>query len=327
MRAVVCEQFGPPETLVVREVAAPAKLGGSDVRIAVHAAGVNYPDTLIIQGKYQFRAEPPFTPGSELAGEVLAVGDKVSHLKAGDKVMTMMPFGAYAEEVVCNAAGVWPVADELDYVSAAALPMAYGTSLYALRQRARLQAGETLLVLGAAGGVGLAAVELGKLMGARVIAAASSSEKLAVCREHGADETINYVDENLKERVKALTRGQGADVIYDPVGGDFTQTAMSCINWNGRLLVIGFAAGGIPEIAVNRILLKNCAVTGVFWGASLMREPQENQNNFADIAQWLAQGKLHPHVSHRYALAETGQALNDMLARKAIGKLVVQVRS
>ncbi|MGH8531028.1 MAG: NADPH:quinone oxidoreductase family protein [Nevskiales bacterium] len=326
MRAIVCKQFGPPEQLVLEDVPAPAKLAPGDVHIRVHAVGVNFPDTLIIQGKYQFRAEPPFTPGGEVAGEVLAVGEKVKQFKPGDRVVTVQTHGGLAEEMVCTAMGVLPAPAGMDYVEAAAYPMAYGTSYYALKQRGRLKAGETLLVLGAAGGVGLTAVELGKLMGARVIAAASSDEKLAVCKQQGADEVINYAREDLKERVKALTKGQGADVIYDPVGGDFTQTSLSCINWDGRLLVIGFASGPIPSIAANRLLLKSCSLVGVFWGASMMREPQANMENFRQLAQWHAEGKLKPHVSKTYELKDASQALSDMLARKATGKLVVKVR-
>ncbi len=326
MRAILCKQFGPPEQLVLEDIPAPTKVGPGDVRIAVHAVGVNFPDTLIIQGKYQFRAEPPFTPGGEVSGEVIAAGEKVKHFKPGDKVVTVQTHGGFAEEMVCNAAAVLPAPAGMDYVSAAAYPMAYGTSYYALKQRGRLKAGETLLVLGAAGGVGLTAVELGKLMGARVIAAASSDEKLAVCKQQGADEVINYAKEDLKERVKALTKGQGADVIYDPVGGDFTQTCLSCINWDGRLLVIGFASGPIPSIAANRLLLKSASLVGVFWGASMMREPQANMENFHQLARWHAEGKLKPHVSKTYPLEQASQALIDMLARKAQGKLVVKVK-
>ncbi len=325
MKAIVCKELGPPESLVVEELESP-KLGASNVRLAVHACGVNFPDTLIIQGKYQFRADPPFTPGGEVAGEVIEVGEKVKHLRPGDRVMMVAPYGGYAEEIVVPSMGGWAIPKEMDYVTAAALPMAYGTSLYALKQRGRLQPGETLLVLGAAGGVGLAAVQLGKCLGARVIAAASTDEKLEICKRQGADEVINYSTESLKERVKALTGGQGADVIYDPVGGDLFQECLSAVNWNGRILVIGFASGEIPSVAVNRALLKSSSIVGVFWGASLMREQQANMENFEQLKDWFAEGRIQPQVSKTYALADTAQAMNDLLNRKATGKLVIKVR-
>ncbi len=325
MKAVVCKAFGPPDQLVVDEVESPVPRQ-TEVRIAVHACGVNFPDTLIIEGKYQFRAEPPFSPGGEIAGEVLEVGERVKHLRPGDRVMTVVPYGGFAEEVVVPAMGCFSFPRDMDFETAAAFPMAYGTSYYALNQRGQLKAGETLLVLGAAGGVGLAAVELGKCMGARVIAAASTDEKLEICKKHGADEVINYSDGNLKDKVKALTAGQGADVIYDPVGGDLFQQSLSCINWNGRLLVIGFASGTIPEAAANRALLKSCSIVGVFWGASMMREPQAHMENFAQLDTWFAEHRVQPHVSKTYSLEQAPQAMLDMVGRKAIGKLVVKVR-
>lgn len=326
MKAVVCNAFGPPESLVVDTVDSPSPRE-TEVKLAVHACGVNFPDTLIIEGKYQFRAEPPFTPGGEVAGEVLEVGERVKHLRPGDRVMTVVPYGGFAEETVVPAMGCFPFPKEMDFEIAAAFPMAYGTSYYALNQRGQLKEGETLLVLGAAGGVGLAAVELGKCMGARVIAAASSDEKLEICKQHGADEVINYSDGNLKEKVKALTAGQGADVIYDPVGGDLFQQSLSCINWGGRLLVIGFASGTIPEAAANRTLLKSCSIVGVFWGASMMREPQIHQENFAQLDTWFGNRGIQPHVSKTYSLEEAPQAMLDMVNRKAVGKLVVKVRN
>ena len=324
MKAIVCQELGPPEKLLLGELPEPA-MGPQDVRIAVRACGVNFPDTLIIQGKYQFKASPPFAPGAEMAGEIIEVGEKVRHLKPGDRVMTVQPAGGFAEQAVFPAAAALPVPRNMDDCTAAAFPMAYGTSMYALKQRARLQKDETLLVLGAAGGVGLAAVQIGKAMGARVIAAASTDEKLALCRENGADEVINYSDGTLKEQVKTLTGGQGADVIYDPVGGDAFQQSLSCVNWGGRILVIGFASGEIPQAAINRILLKNCAVTGVFWGASMVREPQENLNNFIQLQEWYESGSIRPHISATYALQDAPQALIDMVSRRATGKLVVKV--
>jgi NADPH2:quinone reductase len=322
VKAIVCKTFGPPEALVYEDV--PSRgLGKSEVRIAVKAAGVNFPDSLIIQGKYQFKAEPPFTPGGEVAGTVIEVGEKVKHVRAGDAVAAMLLTGGYAEEAVTSGDSVMPLPKGMDLTDAAAFPFIYGTTYHALKQRGALAAGETLLVLGAAGGVGLAAVQLGKLMGARVIAAASSAEKLAVCKEHGADELVNYTTDSLKETVKKLTKGQGADVIYDPVGGDLAQDCFSCINWNGRYLVIGFAAGKIPEVALNRLLLKGAAAVGVFWGAFAQREPKLNWENFQQLFAWYTEGKLKPHVSRKYPLAQAGQALRDMLERKVTGKVLL----
>ncbi len=322
MKAIVCKSFGPPDTLAYEDVKSPP-LGKGDVRIAVKAAGINFPDTLIIQGKYQLKATPPFTPGGEVAGTVLEVGEKVKHVRPGDAVAAIVPTGGYAEEVVASGDAVLALPRGMDLVDAAAFPFVYGTTLHALKQRANLKAGETLLVLGAAGGVGLAAVQLGKLMGARVIAAASSDEKLALCKEQGADEVVNYSTTSLKEAVKALTKGQGADVIYDPVGGDLAQDCFSAINWNGRYLVIGFAAGKIPEVALNRLLLKGASAVGVFWGAFVAREPKANWENFQQLFGWYTAGQLKPHISKRYPLAQAATALNDMLARKVTGKIVL----
>ncbi|RFA26186.1 NADPH:quinone oxidoreductase [Alkalilimnicola ehrlichii] len=322
MRAVVCRELGPPESLTVGELE-PAPLNKNEVRIAVHACGVNFPDTLIIQGKYQFKPDLPFAPGSEVAGEIIEVGESVSNCKVGDRVMALTGWGGYAESVTIGAERVLPLPPGMDYVTAAGFPMTYGTSMHALVQRGRLQEGETLLVLGAAGGVGLAAVELGKALGARVIAAASSADKLAIAKEHGADEVINYQEENLKERVKELTDGKGADVIYDPVGGDAFDAAMRAINWKGRLLVVGFASGRIPELPVNLALLKGCEVVGVFWGSFVGREPEKNAENFKRLFGYYAQGKIKPHVCATYPLEDAPKALNDMLQRKAVGKIVI----
>ncbi len=267
MKAVLCKAFGPAETLVLEEVASP-EAKKNEVLMEVHAAGVNFPDTLIIEGKYQFKPPFPFSPGGEASGVVTAVGEKVSHLKVGDRVMALTGWGSFAEEVAVPGYNVMPIPASMDFASAAAFGMTYGTSMHALKQRANLQPGETLLVLGASGGVGLAAVEIGKAMGAKVIAAASSAEKLEVAKAAGADELINYSESNLKDEVKRLTGGQGADVIYDPVGGDLFDAAIRSIAWNGRLLVVGFASGRIPELPVNLPLLKGAAVVGVFWGRS-----------------------------------------------------------
>jgi NADPH:quinone reductase len=322
LKAIVCKTFGPPESLVYEDTNS-RPIGKGDVRIAVKAAGVNFPDTLIIQGKYQLKADPPFTPGGEVAGTVIEAGEKVKHVRPGDAVAALVPTGGYAEEVVAAGDTVIPLPRGMEMTDAAAFPFVYGTSLHALKQRANLKAGETLLVLGAAGGVGLAALQLGKLMGARVIAAAGSAEKLALCKQHGADEVVNYSTESLKDTVKKMTKGQGADVIYDPVGGDLAQDCFSCINWNGRYLVIGFAAGKIPEVALNRLLLKGASAVGVFWGAFVAREPKANWENFQQLFTWYTEGMLKPHVSATYPLAQASRALRDMLDRKVTGKVVL----
>jgi NADPH2:quinone reductase len=325
MKAVLCKAFGPAETLVLEEVASP-EAKKNEVLLQVHAAGVNFPDTLIIEGKYQFKPPFPFSPGGEAAGVVTAVGEKVSHLKVGDRVMALTGWGSFAEEVAVPGYNVMPIPASMDFASAAAFGMTYGTSMHALKQRANLQPGETLLVLGASGGVGLAAVEIGKAMGAKVIAAASSAEKLEVARAAGADELINYSESNLKEEVKRLTGGQGADVIYDPVGGDLFDAAIRSIAWNGRLLVVGFASGRIPELPVNLALLKGAAVVGVFWGSFAQRQPQDNAANFQQLFAWHAEGKLKPLVSQTFPLEQAGEAINTLGQRKAVGKVVVSVR-
>ena len=322
MKAIVCRELGGPETLELRDITLPPP-APNEVRIQVAAAGVNFPDTLQIAGKYQFKATPPFTPGAEVSGVITAVGAKVTAFHVGDRVATLIPIGGYAEEVNANADGVLKLPDSFDLIDAAGFTLVYGTTIHALKQRGQLKAGETLLVLGAAGGVGLSAIQIGKLMGARVIAAASSAEKLALCKAQGADEVIDYTKESLKEAVKKLTRGQGADVIYDPVGGELAQDCFSAINWNGRYLVIGFAAGTIPEIALNRLLLKGAAALGVFWGAFVVREAKLNAENFAQLFAWHAEGKLKPFISKQYPLANAADAMNDLLARKVTGKAVL----
>jgi len=319
MRAVLCKEYGPPESLVVEDVEARGPAEG-EVRIGVHACGVNFPDTLIIKGEYQFKPEMPFSPGGEVAGEILETGSGVTGWKAGDRVIAMTGWGGFAEEVNIDAGRIMPLPDGMDYVTGAGFPMTYGTALYALKQRGELAEGENLLVYGASGGVGLAAVELGKIMGARVIAAASTDDKLTVAHEHGADELINYTTEGrIRDKVKAVTE----DVIYDPVGGDAFDEALRCINWYGRLLVIGFASGRIPQAPANLILLKSCQVVGIFWGAWTAREPKENARNFGQLFQWHGEGRLRPHVSKTYSLDQAPEALNDMLERRVTGKAVL----
>ncbi len=323
MKAILCKSWGLPETLVVEDLPDVVP-GPGQIAIEVQAAGVNFPDVLIIQGKYQFKPELPFTPGSELAGVVRAVGEGVSNFKAGDKVLAFVSQGAFAQQIAVPAQMAMPMPPGLDFDTAAAVTLTYGTSHHAVVDRAQLKAGETMLVLGAAGGVGLAAIEIGKALGARVIAAASSDEKLEVCKQHGADATINYSTQDLREAVKAATDGKGPDVIYDPVGGIYAEPAFRSIAWRGRYLVIGFANGEIPKLPLNLPLLKGASIVGVFWGEFARREPKANAAAMRELMGWMAQGKIRPHISGRYALAETAQALNDMAARKITGKVVIQ---
>ena len=323
MKAVLCKAYGPPESLVFEDVPAPS-LGRSDVRISVRACGVNFPDLLMIQGLYQFKPPFPFSPGAEVSGVVLEVGENVTSFAPGDRVIGMTGWNGFAEEAVVDANKCLKLPETMDFETGAGLPMTYGTSYHALVQRARLKAGEVLLVHGATGGVGTAAVEIGKLLGARVIATAGSDEKLAVLRKHYAVEhLINYRTENFKDRVKELTDGKGADVIYDPVGGDLFEPSLRCIAWDGRLLVVGFASGTIPQVRANLVLLKNCSVIGVFWGAWSAREPEVNAANFAELMKLHAAGKLEPIVSFTYPLERASAALNDLAARKVVGKAVL----
>jgi NADPH2:quinone reductase len=322
MKAVLCKQYGPPESLTFEELPSP-RPGPGEVVVTVKAASVNFPDVLIIQNKYQFKPPLPFSPGSELAGVVKEVGPDVAGCKPGDKVIAFTTYGAFAEEVKLEAARLVPVPQGMDYASAAAFLLTYATSDHALRDRGGLQAGETLLVLGAAGGVGLAAIEIGKALGARVIACASSEDKLAVCREHGADASIDYAREDLRERIKALTGGRGVDVVYDPVGGAYSEPAFRSLAWRGRLLVVGFAAGEIPKLPLNLALLKGASVVGVFWGDFARREPGEFALSVRQLGRWYAEGKLRPHVSQTLPLARAAEALKLMAARQVKGKIVL----
>ncbi len=324
MKAVLCKTYGPPESLVVEELASPVA-GPSEVVLSMKAASVNFPDVLIIQNKYQVKPPLPFSPGSELAGIVKSVGDGVTAFKPGDAVMAITGYGAFAEEVKADAARLLPIPAGMDFASAAAFGLTYATSEHALCDRGALQAGETLLVLGAAGGVGIAAIEIGKVLGARVIACASTDEKLAICREHGADETINYATEDLRERLKSLTGGTGPDVVYDPVGGAYTELALRSIAWRGRLLVVGFAAGEIPKIPLNLTLLKGCSIVGIFWGEFTRREPQRFLEAMAKLGRWFGEGKLKPHISATFPLERAADALTLMAERKVKGKVVVTV--
>jgi len=322
MRAVLCKEFGPPEKLVVEELPSPA-IGKGEARIEVHAASVNFPDLLIIQNKYQFKPPLPFSPGGEVAGVVREVGPGVTAVKPGDRVLATTMWGGFAEEVVVGEDHVAPIPDGMDFVTASAFLMAYGTSHHALVDRAQLKPGETLCVLGAAGGVGLAAVEIGKVLGARVIACASADEKLEVCKEHGADAVVNYAREDLKERIKELTGGKGADVVYDPVGGPFSEAALRSTAWEGRFLVVGFAGGEIPRIPLNLVLLKGCQVVGVFWGSFIAREPERNRQSLAELTRWFEEKKIRPHVSETFPLERAKDALNAMAERRVKGKVVL----
>jgi NADPH:quinone reductase len=326
MKAVLCKSYGPPENLTLEEIADP-QLKKGRVLIDVHSAGLNYPDTLQIAGKYQFQPPFPFTPGSEVAGVVARTDEGVTGLQPGDRVMATCGIGGMAERVAVDAEVVDRIPDAMDFDTAAAFTIAYGTSYYALKQRAQLRLGETLLVLGAAGGVGLAAVEIGKAFGARVIAAASSGEKLEVARRHGADEAINYADGNLKDKIKELTAGNGADVIFDPVGGDLFDQSARAVNWNGRILVVGFASGTIPKYPVNLALLKGCQLVGVFWGAFRKHEPQMCLENCRELFDLYRQQKIKPLISRVFPLEEYAAALNVFLNRQALGKIVLRVRA
>ena len=322
MKALICKQHAPPESLVVEEV--PDLVPTSnEVVVDVHAAAINFPDTLIIQDLYQFKPDLPFSPGGESAGVISAIGDKVKNVKVGDRVISFTGWGGIAEQVVCNSMQVIPMVAEMDFVTASAFVMTYGTSLHALKDRARLKQGETLCVLGASGGVGLAAIEIGKALGAKVIACASTAEKLAVCKDHGADELINYNDQDLKVRIKELTGGKGADVIYDPVGGDYSEAALRSIAWRGRFLVVGFANGEIPKIPLNLALLKGCAITGVFWGDFGKREPMNLMMDLRTLIGWFNDGTIKPHIADTYPLERGAEAIRALMDRKVSGKVVV----
>ena len=322
MKAVVCKAWGPPDSLVVEERADLVPAAGQVV-VDVKAAGVNFPDVLTVQGKYQVKPELPFTPGNEFAGIVRAVGDGVTAYEPGDRVIGFTRTGAFAEQALAPGEMLMPMPADMGFDVAAAITLTYGTSHHAIVDRGALQPGETMLVLGAAGGVGLAAIEIGKALGARVIAAASSPAKLAVCKAHGADVLIDYSKEDLREAIKAATGGRGPDVVYDPVGGVYSEPALRSIAWRGRHLVVGFANGEIPKLPWNLMLLKGASVVGVFWGDFVRREPQANQAAMHQMLGWMAEGKLRPLVSRRYALADTATALNDMAERKVTGKVVI----
>lgn len=324
MKALRCNRFGPPSELSVEEVSLPPP-GATEVLVGVRAAGVNFPDALIIQGKYQIRAEPPFTPGGELSGTVLAVGSEVSRFSVGQAIIGFTGWGAFAEQALVDEQRLIALPQGIPFVIAGSFLMTYGTAYHALVDRAALQPGEWVLVLGAGGGIGLASIEIAKAMGARVVAAASSPEKLEACREHGAYATIDYMKEDLRDQIRTLTGGHGIDVVCDPVGGPFSELALRSLAWRGRHLVIGFADGEIPRVPINLPLLKGCALVGVFWGDFVRREPQRAEDDLRELATWYVDGKINPHVSMRCTLRDTPSAIQAIMQRKLVGKAVVEL--
>lgn len=322
MKALLCKYYGGPDDLAVEDIAEPTA-GPGEAIVDVKAAALNFFDTLIIAGKYQTKPAMPFSPAAEFAGVVKSLGPGVSNVKAGDRVLGYVGYGAARERIAAKADRLVPIPDALDFDRAAGLVVTYGTTLHALKDRGHMREGETLAVLGASGGVGLAAVELGKAMGARVIACASSDDKLAFAKKHGADDTINYASDDLKEALRRVTGGKGADVIYDPVGGAYAEQALRSIAWQGRFLVIGFAAGEIPKIPLNLALLKGCDIVGVFWGSFIERDPVAHRANTQQILDWVVSGKLSAHVQATYPLADAATALKALAARKVMGKIVL----
>jgi NADPH2:quinone reductase len=323
MKAILCRQPGGPDDLTLEDIPDP-KAGPGEAIVKIAAAGLNFFDTLIIAGKYQVKPPFPFSPAAEFAGVVESVGSGVNSVKTGDRVLGYQGYGCARERIAVKAEKLVAAPDHLDFDRAAGLSVTYGTTIHALKDRGKLQAGETLAVLGAAGGTGLAAIEIGKLMGARVIACASSDEKCAFAKQHGADATINYAKADLKEALKQATGGRGVDVIYDPVGGDYAESALRAIAWKGRFLVVGFAAGTIPKLPLNLALLKGCDIVGVYWGAFTDKEPAAQAANMAQIVDWCAQGKLSSHVHAVYPLSDTAKALKDIAARKIMGKAILR---
>ncbi len=325
MKALVCTEHGPAEKLSLELDWPQPECGPTDVVIDIKAAGINFPDTLMIAGKYQFQPEMPFVPGAEGAGVIAEVGAEVENVSVGDEVIFIASNGSFGEKIAMPAAMVIPKPPHLTFVQSAGVAMTYFTSYHALKQRAQLQPGETVLVLGAAGGVGITAVELAKQMGATVIAAASSEEKLELTRKMGADHTINYVTDNLRDRIKEITDGKGVDVIYDPVGGDMAETALRSIAWNGRFLVIGFAAGEIPKIPLNLALLKGAAIVGVFWGAFIQKEAANQMQNTQELWGMFAEKKLSPIVTDVFPLEDYEKAFNQLTERRARGKVIFEI--
>ena len=325
MKAIICDEWCKPEELKFIDVASP-KVEKDTVKIDIYAAGLNFPDTLIIQGKYQFKPAFPFSPGSELAGVVTEVGREVKNFKSGDRVMAAFSHGAFAEEICVPEKKLTKIPDKMDFVTAASMSLTYGTSAYALFQRANIKKEDTILIHGAAGGVGITALEISKNIGSKVIVTAGTNEKLEILKKYGADLCINYSKGEFKEKVKEFTDGKGADIIYDPVGGDVFDQSLRCIAWNGKLLVVGFASGKIPSAPANLPLLKNCSVVGVFWGAWTEREPQGHQQNMKKVFAWWQEGKISPKISKVFPLQDTKDAMYSLINREVIGKAVIKVR-
>jgi NADPH2:quinone reductase len=322
MKAALCKSLDGPAGLVIEDIA-PPQPGAGEVLIAVKAAALNFFDTLITRGKYQSKPELPFSPSAEVAGVIEALGPGMTGVRVGDRVAAYVGWGGAREKVVAKVDAVVPIPDGVSDAVASGISVTYGTAIHGLKDRGHLKAGETVAVLGAAGGAGLAAVEIAKLMGARVIAVASSAEKLAVCREHGADEAVNYASADLKDGLRALTGGRGVDVVYDCVGGDSSEAALRAMAWQGRFLVVGFASGDIPKIPLNLLLLKGCDAIGVFWGEAVKRDPGANRANMRQVLDWIAQGKLAPRIHGTYPLADIREALGVIDRREAVGKVVL----
>ncbi len=325
MKAVICDKWCKPEDLEIIEVDSPT-LDSSNVKIEIHAAGLNFPDTLIIQGKYQFKPAFPFSPGSELAGVITEIGDKVKNFKVGDRVMAAFSHGAFAEEICIPEKKLTRIPDKMDFITAASMSLTYGTSAFALFQRANITKEDVVLIHGAAGGVGITALEISKNIGSSVIVTAGSEEKLKILKKYGADCCINYSDGQFKDKVKEFTNGKGADIIYDPVGGDVFEQSLRCISWNGKLLVIGFASGRIGSAPANLPLLKNCSIVGVFWGAWTEREPYGHHENMNKIFKWWKEGKISPKISKVYSLENVKEAMYSLINREVIGKAVIKIR-
>jgi NADPH2:quinone reductase len=326
MKAIICSEHGGPELLQLIEIATP-EIGTDQVLIDVHYCGVNFPDTLIIQDKYQFKPPLPFSPGGEIAGIVMQIGPDVKNCKVGDRVMALCGWGGMAEQVSVKASHVFPIPSALDLLNASICMYTFGTAFFALKNKAQLKIGQTVLILGAAGGVGSAAIMLAKLMGVKVIAAASSNEKLAYCKLIGADETINYSTENLKGKLKEITNKKGVDIVFDTIGGPLAEEALKSVTWNGHYLIIGFASGVIPQIPFNLALLKGCSVHGIFWGAFAEKESNANRENFIQLIQWIIQGKLKQYIHQIYSLEDAPEAISAMIQRKINGKAVIQIKS
>jgi NADPH2:quinone reductase len=324
MKAALCKSLDGPGAIVIEDIAAPTAAAG-EVVVRVRAAALNFLDTLITRGKYQFKPELPFSPAAEISGVVEAVGDGVDDLEVGQRVCGYIGWNGAREQVAVPAKLMIPIPDGVTDAAAAGVSVTYGTAMHGLKDRGGLKAGESVAVLGASGGAGLAAVEIAKLMGARVFAVASSPEKLAVCRDHGADDLLDYAATDLKAGLRELTGGKGVDVVYDCVGGDHSEAALRSIAWGGRLLVIGFAAGAIPKIPLNLYLLKNAAAIGVFWGEMILREPAQHRANMIEVLDWVAQGRLKPHVHATYPLARIGEAIDALDKRRVTGKLIVEI--